>query len=341
MSIEIDSLAEILKRSERSLDLQSHFNNKKTWKSKNKISRGTLKWLGFHAEPYFSPFRPCFLFELDSTQSLEYFSPLQCRDGALTLLQFFFKNPLPLSQDSLLLVQEKLENLIPPQWQSQCLLYKKVAKPRATKTTAPRKLILMNSALGSKHCSHNFLEKFLQSSAEQVSRFDQICFVNFASYNLDGPGTRDSMVKHQFENFLQVSKNFSGKIELKSPLDFISEDLSNSSFLDLNEFNFYYSDSAFEDLILCRGASPLQSRERAGALYHSDLSFYHQIQLFRPRPKLNLAAAEIKRLFYNSNSITELEKNHKPELVDSDTKLTTEAFEDYAYDFAVHALDSV
>ena len=341
MSIDLKSIVENLKLSERSVDLQNHFNNSKMWRKENDVVQGTIRWLGFHSENYFSPFRACFLFEFASLQTLDYFSPLHCRDGAMTLLHFFLKNPKPCSEETVLLIQERLENLIPETWKDQCLLYKKVSKPKAFETAAPKKLIIMNSNLGQKQCSTRLLEKLATNEKTLRNQFDELVIVNFTPYILDTSPGRDQDTRHFCENILNIANAIQLPTTIRAPLDLQNQDLSNSGYLDLNEYNFYYSDSAFENLILEKGAKSILENRRTDCVYKSDLSFYHEIQFFKPNPKLKPEAEKIVQLFKKSSHVLEAELQHKPLEVHSMVKIVSSPFEDYAYELAKFSLDPV
>ena len=328
------SLVEILKNSLNSADLYSQFNSSKLWIKDSELLKKTMSWLGFHAESYFSPLRGCFLFELDSMQSLDYFSPLHARDGVLTLLQFFFKNPKPLTSKTLLLVHERLENLIPDQWQSNCLVYKKSPKNPPFKTTAKKRLIIMNSALGANHCSASFARTAIENFKELAGEIESFTLVNFMSKNNLEKDALETLSKEQLEVFVQLTNQFGDKVEILTPQELYAEDLSNSKYFDLNEFNYFYSDSAFEDLVLCRGAKPLYSNQRTDMMYRLDLSFYHEIQVFPAYPKATTRVLEVLKSFNSTPSLFHKERNHKPTIIDSSVRLTSVEFEMFAYEFA-------
>lgn len=339
MSEKNKSLIEILKNSLHSADLYSHFSSSKLWMKDDQLLKKTMNWLGFHSESYSSPLRGCFLFELDTMQSLDYFSPVHARDGVLTLLQFFFKNPRPLTSNTLLLVHERLENLIPEQWQPNCLTYKKVPKTLPFKTTAKRNLIIMSSAFGPNHCSSIFAKTAIHYLSSLNRDIDNVVLVNFNSNYTDRKDFKDSTSKEQLDVFIQLTALFPDKVVFKSHLDLHAEDLSNSRYFDLNEYNYYYSDSAFEDLILCRGAKPLFQNQRNDQMFCLDLSFYHEIQIFPAYPKTNKKALEVFKSFTTSPEFIEKERNHKHSDLNTNVKITSSKFDLYAYEFASVSLE--
>ena len=223
----------------------------------------------------------------------------------------------------------------------QSLVYRKSPKTLNCTSRATRKLVLLNSAFGPKQASVNFTEDLVSQLQGRKDSFDLLSFVNFTPYSLDDTSGRDLATRGQFEIFLNVVQGLGLKSEVKSPLDYQSDDLSNSYILDLNELHFYYADSAFEDLALSKGARPLRAFKNREAVYTADLSFYHQIEFFKSQPALNSKAEEVLELYKKSESLHAVESLHQPREVNSKVKIVSPVFEDFAYSFAQLALDPV
>lgn len=332
-------LANFIYKQAASVELLSQFRNEALWVSETEASRATKCLLGQHSNKYFSPFCAAFLFEMKSLGALSYFSPLVVRDGALTLLKFFYDTPKPINSSTLLIVNDALKNLIPTSWANNVLTYKLTSNKKFDYTRDKIKILFLNTQLGKNHCTLKHIANiFTQLRTHAKTATFETYFSSFLSYNSESLLVRGELAKHDNELLLEILNIFKSVPIIKSPNDILSDDFSDFLFCDLNEFSFYYSDSCFYHSLLTQGASALtHNHADTEPLVKIPLSFHHSIEVFE-LPKTNMFLHNSQKTqnhldtFRESKFLSHEASHHKPEKFCFADKICCPSFEDMAYD---------
>ena len=332
-------LANFITKQIASIELLSQFRNEALWVSESEASIGTKCLLGQHANKYFSPFSAAFLFEIKSLGALSYFSPIIVRDGALTLLKFFYDNPRPPNNSSLLVVNDALKNIIPANWADRVLTYKLTSNKKFNYASDKIKILFLNTQLGKNQCTKKYLlNLFTQLRSYAKTTTFEVYFSSFLSYNSESLSTRNELAKHDNELLIELFNVFKSVPIIKSPNDIVTDDFSDFLFCDLNEFNFYYSDSYFCHSLLAQGAAafPRNDAHEEEPLVKIPLSLYHNIEVFE-LPKTNPFLVNAQKIqnhldaFRESKELSFEASNHRPEKFCFADKICCPSFEDLAY----------
>lgn len=332
-------LIDLLTESSRSFELISQFRNESLWLSDADTTKEISGLLGQHSKRYFSPLRTAFLFEIKSLAALTYFSPLLVRDGALTLLKFFYDNPQPSNETLILIINDKLKTLVPANWVNNVLTYKFNSDKAFNYSSDKIKILFFNSQFGQKHCSMEFISTlFCDLRAKAKNNNFEIYFSSFFSENPEGILVRNELAKHHFELFTETLRLFNSLPIIKTPDEFESENFTDFLFCDLNEFSFYYSDSYFYHSLLSHGAIDFtNSTSDSLPLVTIPLSNYHKIEIFElAKTDSNIMSAKkIQNLlsaFRDSKVFSEELANNGSKEINFTNKIYSPSFEDFAYD---------
>ena len=76
------------------------------------------------SEDFFHPWNPVFGSVFRTTNQLKAYPALLLKDGALSLVDFFFRFPNPTVETPTIIVHADLAFLVPDSWQQQCFLYR-------------------------------------------------------------------------------------------------------------------------------------------------------------------------------------------------------------------------
>ncbi len=338
MSMEIESnsleIKQELLAGARSVELLSEFRKTENWMSLELDAKVTQGLLGIHSRPYFSPFRATFLFEM-KPQSIGYFSPFLARDGALTLLHFFYQYPRPLDPTVRILVQRSLLPLVPKAWRKNVFPYGLVDKSR-TEDLDTFNIIFVLSALGFKQSRMTYIEKQIDAAlAAAKGRKMQIQCLSVWSGVEDTAAVRDELNRYQNEILLEIAHRTGVRPVNRTIRELEMSNLADWYFCDLNEFNFYYADSYLPHFFYSQGARPLGPREsfHGEALLQIPLSFYHELRV--DMCQVSESVDEIvDQAFadFNSSHILKSEVlNYKPHQFCFKEKLCSPSFEEFAY----------
>jgi hypothetical protein len=336
MEIESNSLEirrELLAGS-RSVELLSEFRKTENWQRSEIQVKVTQELLGVHYRPYFSPFRAAFLFEM-KPQSIIRFSPVLARDGALTLLHFFYQNPLPMDPAVRILVNRSLLSLVPRAWRKNILPYGLVDKS-PQKETQTFKVIFVLFGLGLKQSRMAYVEKQIETvmAKAQGRKMEVQCLTVWSGIEETAP-IRDELNRHQNEILVEIASRTGCRPLNRTIKELEMSHLTDWHFCDLNEFNFFYADSYLTHFFYSHGASPVGKNEtfHGEALLQIPLSFYHDLRV--DMYQISESSDEIvDQAFsdFNSSYILKSEiLNYKPEKFTFKDKLCTPSFEEFAY----------
>lgn len=323
----------------RAIDLMYQFRNENLWRANTSAANSLIGLLSQHTKQYFSPFRAAFLFEMKSLGAVNYFSPILVRDGALTLLKFFYDNPKPRNEDMLLIINDKLKNIIPTSWSENVFTYKLTSNKNFNYSAKKIKVLFLSTQLGGKHCSMEYVSTlFSELSLKAKESVFEIYFSSFQSEIAEIPETSNALIKHNFELYTKTLALFNTVPIIKNPDKLESENLVDFLFCDLNEFNFYYSDSYFYHLLLCRGSRDFADKpDNLAPIFEAPLSQYHKIQIFdfTKTDVMRSRSQNTENLlneFRGSKLLSEDQASYRPEKFNFSNKICSPSFEDFAYD---------
>lgn len=322
----------VISKNSMSIELLSLFRNRNLWSAETGKAQGTLTFLSHHARPYFSPLRASFLFEFKSLEALTFFSPVLVRDGAMTLLHFFYKNPNP-PKNLFLIVQKKLKNLIPSSWRSHVLLYDIQNQCRALNSN--KKILFLVSSFGDRQNSLEYTQKILKNiGLLNQDENIEIAICPVSSQNKEIALIQDALTTQYSESIFQIANSFGVSPKLTTVSNLNGKDLSDWLFVDLNEYSFYYSDSFLHHLLCLQGARPynLETEDPAKTILSVPLSFYHDLKLYlNDSSEYSGQIQNALTEFRNTPILHHEEATHNPEKISFQHKICSPSFEDFAY----------
>ena len=339
ISIEINGspghLAKRIQEGLNSTELLAQFRNLDIWQAESQATEETLRLLGQHSNNYFSPLPSTYLFEMKSLASINYFSPLIVRDGALTLLHFFQQNPRPTSDTAFLIIKDSLKDLIPNSWRQNTATY----QLQTTKYFHPVdeiKVLFLLTQLGPKQCSRKYISDTFDKIKSQLGSRKLSVFVCSIQPQFSEDLTiRDELAKDQAQLLGEIIQLSGAPPHFISPSEIESGHFQDYLFHDLSEFDFYYSDSYFTHALLLRGAHPL-----AGKLKASDpsieipLSPNHKICFELPNQNDSKYLHIIWDQYRKSNLLTSEDLTYQPKKISFENKICSPSFEDFAFEVA-------
>lgn len=343
MSTSVHELSERIVQSARSIDLLAQFRSHELWSIKTEKTERMINLIGHHARAYFSPLRAVFLFEMKSFDFISYFSPILVRDGAMTLLYFFKNFPTPLNDQALLLIDIKHSDLIPISWRNQVLFYHYQKSNSISKYNSKKidQLVFLTSAFGEKHCTLDYLKNIL-SSAQQyydLSKLEVICCPLVSSNNLDLVAT-DVLIEHHCRLISEIQSATNNFATIKSLQKLECSNLSNTIFFDVNQYQFYYSDSFVSHRIQQLGGTPLTINDlpldKKNVVANIPISVDREIKIYLPcGSQKSFKQAEFIQSqidsFIQNPILSSEEKSHHSEELGTDAKICSSSFEDFAY----------
>ncbi len=236
-------------------DVSSVLSKKSNWMEMDFLDKKTLNYTRPHSEECFNPLGlDSFLFHFKKKDWFNFFPSLLVRDGLLSILHFFYLHQNPNGIKTILILPESAGNLVPKEWQEQCLLYEIKTHPIHEKVN--RSELYLTTTVASELYSDSFLnEQLIQA---QKSNLDlKGLFFRHEPLGEEAVDTNDN---RDFEFFSSLQEVLSRKIELVDWRTIKSSDLSKSSFIELNQNNYWYNDSAVTHHLLGSGANSIGDR---------------------------------------------------------------------------------
>ena len=224
-----------------------------------------------HSEEYFSKLLPSFCQQLVDRDTVKDFSPVVIRDGLLSLAWFFYKNPIPKqasSQGPYFLVHDRLAPFVPEAWSERVGTYRLTPHPDLLKNPPePRELYLMISGLGERQASLSFIREKVRSLQVDVEK-TQVYVVGITRpFAPDGFEEAEAVQTTFAQAILETQRQLGNSVQYLNWSQISKRALWGSRFLDLNEMNFYYSDSAVVQHLMRLGSLPLESEARVPDLW--------------------------------------------------------------------------
>ncbi len=249
-----------------SVERLAQFRRDDFWQKDDLWTAESTKFLEPHSVPYFSPLCPLFFQQIKSIEVLDFFSPVLVRDGFLSLMDFFYRHPAPAStsptEGGVLVVNWRFAPFIPKAWSDRICFYENRSRRAPDATHAgSRVVLLLISAIDERQASLASIQRRLRElkhALEKTGATPKVKVISFFNriYARTRVGTEDKS-RYYFKILKLIHAEFGGHAEDASWDEVKNSDLHHSCFLDLNEHDFYYSDSAVTQHLLRSGAAAL------------------------------------------------------------------------------------
>jgi hypothetical protein len=329
-----------------SLEELSQFRSTRIWRRDDDFVGDVTSFLEPHGDEYFSTLRPLFLHEIKSIDVLAHFSPVLVRDGALGLIRFFVRHPLPPTDDMLLLVNRRLGALVPQKWRQSVAFYEASGNSEGEKRDLPGEIHCVLSLIDERQASLRWVSRQMNAirdifregagAAPALPKLKLVVFMNRAfEQKVEG---FDRKTGYLFR-MLDVFRHAGFEYEFDSWQYLKSRAMPGGRFVDFNEFCFYYSDSFVVQHLLRQGARPVFEPFAGEDGHKVAASMNHSFVIHRSlRPQAERSADEIRERIqsaYRSEGF-----RHQAQAFDSEQafesglKMTSLAFEEFAYDLA-------
>lgn len=231
------------------------------------------EYLSPDSESYKSVINPVFSydFEIGAKDFISELKVFSLRDGVMPLMRFFAINPLPLTHVPLLVIDEGLSALVPPEWREKIVLrhlFVKEAEERDNKI-----FLFLSADVYSLPLA--MLNEELEKIEKQIKPSDEL-FLFFSSMRMRGEG--EAINDHAWgykclQNFL--AKFDQSRIHILSFSELLKADVAKSRFYSINPLKFYFSDSFLIHDMCAKGAKPLLPLPKVESDVQLQLSFYH------------------------------------------------------------------
>lgn len=333
-------LREVLRTSAEELSV---FERGTTWKSVDAHAKKSVELLEPHSFPYFSVLRPLFLAQLRSAGLVDSLSPLLSRDGALSLAIFFRENPVPTSEDALLLVQDGLADLVPQAWESAVGFYRLESRPSPSGGVEIPRAYLILTPVGDRQMSRLAMRRKMEELRWSLSPGTPVEMMSCLGVYFDRtPEGFDRQGSFVFEAVSEARAVFGEDLHCTRWSESLNRAIPGSVFLDLNESDFYYGDSFLAHALLSQGARAFGFDDARAEDTRESMtvpaSIHHSFRIF---PERSAAAARRAHAFWTgwnrlaaSPLIQAEEARFQESLHDSlkkDFKYSSPSFEDFVF----------
>ena len=251
------------------------FNRRESWNSEDAVDEKYIEYLMPTSTPYFSRLRPLFSFEVKSLSSLNNFSHILFRDGALFLLRFFIRFKSPGDLRCKILIHEDFCDFVPEQWKEHIYFYKLTPLGKVQKMVTEAIVHLVPDTYRS--VDELALEvRELKANCRNIKKFKLLVTHN----TLRGEDYLDYCRFSEF-NAVDVIKSELGSedFELLKLESFWSKDLSQSLFYSCKGTRLLNSDSFFEHHALACGAQVHGLKTSSKEVEIIDLSPHHAMSI--------------------------------------------------------------
>ena len=264
-------------------DFSSVLAKKSNWMEMDFLDKKILSYTRPHSEDTYNPFRmSTFLYHFKKTEWFNFFPILMIRDGHLSILHFFYNHPEPKDINTIFILPYSARNIIPPAWQDQCLIYQ--IKRDDDYVLDKAKNLYLTTSVSSDLYELEYIEKCLQLASKKALPLYGLFFRHEAF----GEESIDTNDNHDYTFLNKLNSLTNQTIELVDWKKTQNSDLSHSSFMNLNQNNFWYNDSSVSHLFLSQGAKPLNNKTYPFEKYNketdikiSQYHFYHLEQVSR------------------------------------------------------------
>lgn len=236
-----------------------HFlKNTPRWKTSTPIIDDFHNYIKQHTLFYYSSFNSIFLMMLRDVSSLSFFDKVFVRDGSLALKLFFLRNPSPQELKTKLIIHSSSASIVPETWKKNIFYFDYHFKN--TKRLKNKNLIITYHP-DAFHCPDEFFEASLRSLAN-LDEYESLYFLitDPQTFHFSGFVNEAS-----FQKAALSQKVLKRKMKLLNLYDLSPKTMAASDFLEVNPFNYLFTDCYLRWHLLYHGAYPLDQRWLKGA----------------------------------------------------------------------------
>lgn len=281
-------------------DEKAYLSQRSSWNYETEDVQDELFQLGPHALNYANELKPIFLFEVKNPHQLKLFDSVMVRDGAISLLSFFYKFPSPPKGHARLLVEESLSYLVPRTWEELVCYYSLEVDPLSQENF---KGVVLTGLIHPNVISLESLENKLTSLRKSCDLNEKEVYVMTQAFC---PREQDHFERTRpyYVELVGLLKSFFPKLKSISWEDLSTRDVRQLKVFDLDEKKVICSDSFVNFNLFGRGAGLLFEQESLDESFGTlELSPFHRLHLKRERSSTAIALSE--RLYFDLEPLKE------------------------------------
>jgi hypothetical protein len=246
------------------------------WNSDPEDLEDELFQLGPHSSNYTSELKPIFLFEVENYNQLKLFDSVMVRDGAISLLSFFWHWPSPPGGHAKLLIHESLSYLVPNAWDKLVSYYSLEVDERDDSSFEEvifTGLIHPNIiCLKSLESLLNEMNKYCELKEKEAYVMTQV----FSPRDHD----HDERTNPYYVDLIGLLKSFFPKLKGISWNELSNRDVQRMKVLDLDEHKMMCSDSYVHFHLFSKGGRPFFRHKAISESFGTlELSPFHRLHL--------------------------------------------------------------
>lgn len=251
------------------------FYRKDSWNTEDALDDKYLEFQMPSSETYFSRLRPLFSFQIKSLVSLNNFSHVLLRDGVLFLLRFFQRFPKPRGLRCRLLVNHRLEQLVPAEWKENILFYRISSETSRSDDFSRQVIHLPLDAIWDEDDFSKEIEN-LKKQCPGNTRFELLCTQN----TLRGEDYLNYCRKDSLAFLLKAQKILGqDSCNLLSLSSFWSGDFNQTRFYKCRSSQIFVSDCFLAHHVLSKGGDVIGIEKRSERNEFIPLSPFHGMEV--------------------------------------------------------------
>lgn len=259
-------------------DEKAYLSQRSSWIHETQNVQDELFQLGPHALNYTNELKPIFLFEVKNRPHLNLFNSIMVRDGAASLLSFFYQWPSPPQGHPKLLINESLSYLVPESWESIVAYYACELDNREKQSFQG---IVFTGLIHPDIICLDFLEGQLRDLSERENLKTKDAYVMTQVFS---PREQDSSERTRpyYVELVALLQTFFPKLESISWNELSGQNVQEMKVLNLDQRKIICSDSYVNFNLFSRGAGSLfeESRDdKMDSFSGIALSPFHHLRL--------------------------------------------------------------
>ncbi len=297
--------------------------NTPRWKVNSPIIDDFHNYIKQHTFFYYSSFSSIFLMMVKDISSLSYFDKVFVRDGFLSVKLFFLRNPTPNDLKTTLIMHSSLSAIVPKAWNENIYYFDYHFKK--TKRSKNKNLIITYHP-DAYHCPIDFFEDSLRR-IERPDEYESISFLVTDPHTYHFTGFAN---KEAFQKAATSQSVLMRKMSLLNLHDLSPQNMASSDFLEINPYNYLYSDCYLRWHLLYHGSYPLDQRWLQGhhtPLHEVQISPQHSIIIHKsPRASSLSGLGDHEEIVFGDDKLEKYEHHQN---------LCSPGFKKYAFTLAV------
>lgn len=211
---------------------------------------------------YCSPVNPINLFEVYDDKFLTNFPCVMVRDGLFTLVNFFYRFPMPKGIKTTMIIHEAFAPFVPKKWLPNVVFYRHhLSNSSKSRKEKQKKFLLMVGLTVQSYFSINHLREKIEEIKKIVERdnLELICFLPLRTDNFFQENTEKN--HYCYDILREIYLAFGDKVKF-TIWDKIKEmkNLDEGLFVDLNEKMRFCSDNYLSHYLMVRSCLPVDAQ---------------------------------------------------------------------------------